>query len=342
MSTMMAKTRGRSIITRLAARESALERRMVRNLEQVETRLRECVREADDPRLAEVAGHLIAAGGKRMRPLLTLLGAEFGDPRSVGVIDAAVVSELVHTASLHHDDVMDEAVLRHGVTSVNARWGNTAAVRSGNWLLAKAAQLSAGLTSEAIPLQAEASERLVRGQMRELTGPDSTEERLYHYFGVISDKSASLISFSLRLGALQAGAPGHVGETLARYGEHLGVAFQISDDFLDIASPSGDLGKEQGKDLAVGVAGLPVLLALDDRSPADSELRELLSDPWGLRGDRHIRALALLQRSAFMDRTREIMEERLAEARSALAPLRPGPPKEALEALCDFVATRTT
>ncbi|GGZ25610.1 geranylgeranyl pyrophosphate synthase [Streptomyces poonensis] len=329
------------LITRLTMREKALERRVLRSLEQVEERLKECAREADDPRLADIVGHLIAAGGKRLRPLLTLLGAEFGDPRAAGVIEAAVVSELVHTASLHHDDVMDEGLVRHGVSSVNARWGNTVAVRSGNWLLAKAAQLSAGLTSEATPLQAEASERLVRGQLRELVGPDLPEERLSHYFGVISDKSASLISLSLRLGAVQAGAPAHVGEVLAEYGEHLGVAFQISDDLIDITSPSADLGKEQGKDLAVGVAGLPVLLVLDDVRPENGELRALLSDPGGLRGERHLRALALLQRSDAMDRARTLMDERLARARSALAALPSEPARRALDALCDFVATRT-
>ncbi|MFG2132186.1 polyprenyl synthetase family protein [Streptomyces sp. NPDC048751] len=341
MSALTARVRGRSIITRLAVRDRAWERRMQRGLEEVETRLQECVREADDPRLSEVVGHLIAAGGKRLRPLLTLLGAEFGAPRAVGVVEAAVVAELIHTASLHHDDVMDEALIRHGVTSVNARWGNTVAVRSGNWLLAKAAQLSAGLTTEAVPIQAEASERLVQGQLRELVGPALPEDRLPHYFDVIADKSASLLSLSLRLGAAQAGAPASVGEALAEYGEHLGVAFQISDDLIDIASPSADLGKEQGKDLAVGVAGLPVLLVLDGAWPGDDELRGLLSDPGGLRGERHLRALALLQRSPAMERAGRIMDERLAGARSALAALPPGPPRRALDALCDFVATRT-
>ncbi|AZM56537.1 polyprenyl diphosphate synthase [Streptomyces sp. WAC 01529] len=341
MSALAAEGRGRSIVTRLTVREKALERRMLRRLEQVEIRLLECAREADDPRLAAVVGHLIAAGGKRMRPLLTLLGAEFGDPQAAGVLEAAVFSELIHTASLHHDDVMDEALIRHGVTSVNARWGNRVAVRSGNWLLAKAAQLSAGLSTESVPLQAEASQRLVQGQLRELVGPALPEDRLSHYFGVISDKSASLISLSLRLGAVQAGAPAQVSDALAEYGEQLGVAFQISDDVLDIVSPSADLGKEQGKDLAVGVAGLPVLLVLEGVEPEDDELRALLSDPAGVRGDRHVRALALLQRSEAMSRARALMDGRLAGARAALASLPPGPPRKALDALCDFVATRT-
>ncbi|MGW0335632.1 polyprenyl synthetase family protein [Streptomyces sp. NPDC003011] len=314
---------------------------MLRNLERAETRLLECVAAVPDPRLAEVVGHLVTAGGKRMRPLLTLLGAEFGVPGAEGVVEAAVVSELIHTASLHHDDVMDEALVRHGVTSVNACWGNSVAVRSGNWLLAKAAQLSAGLTSAAIPLQAEASERLVMGQLRELTGPATAQDRLSHYFEVVSGKSASLVSFSLRLGAVQSGAPRGVDEALAEYGEHLGVAFQICDDLLDITAPSGQLGKEQGKDLMVGVASLPVLLVLDGRDPRDEELRGLLTAPGGVRGETHRRTLALLQRSGAMGGARAVMDERLARARAALADVPQGPPRRALYALCDFVASRT-
>ncbi|MET9692990.1 polyprenyl synthetase family protein [Streptomyces sp. NPDC006514] len=341
MTVLSEEVLGRSVVARLAVREKALERRMVRSLDRVEERLLACVGEASGPLLADVVGHLVTAGGKRIRPLLTLLGAEFGDPGAPGVIEAAAVSELIHTASLHHDDVMDEAVIRHGVPSVNACWGNTVAVQSGNWLLTKAAQMAAGLTSEAVPLQAEASERLVRGQLRELVGPTRPQDRLPHYFEVASDKSASLLSFALRLGAFQAGAPRGVDEALAQYGEHLGVAFQISDDLLDITAPSAQLGKEQGKDLAVGVAGLPVLLLLDAGHARDAELRALLNRPAGLEGAERDRALELLQRSEAMDHARAIMEGRLSAARAALAALPRGAARRALDALCGVVAART-
>ncbi|GAB1327054.1 polyprenyl synthetase family protein [Streptomyces sennicomposti] len=341
MPALTAGVRGRSVVARLTVRDKALERRMLRSLDRVEARLLACVGETSVPFLADVAGHLVTAGGKRLRPLLTLLGAEFGDPRAPGVVEAAVVSELIHTASLHHDDVMDEAVIRHGVTSVNACWGNAVAVRSGNWLLAKAAQLSADLTPAAVPLQAQASERLVRGQLRELVGPDGDRERLRHYFDVVADKSASLFSFALRLGALQSGAPQGVDEALARYGEHLGTAFQISDDLLDVTAPAWQSGKEQGKDLAVGVAGLPVVLVLDAGRPQDEELLALLSGPAGLNGPQRDRALGLLRRSDALDRARALMDGRLAAARSALAPLPPGAARGALDALCDVVASRT-
>ncbi|WP_447038485.1 polyprenyl synthetase family protein [Streptomyces sp. DSM 118878] len=340
MATLTAHVRGHSFFSRLAVREKRLGRRLLRDADLVEARLEECAAQATDPRVTAVVGHLVAAGGKRMRPLLTLLAAEFGTPSAPGVIDAAVVAELVHTASLYHDDVMDRAVVRHGVPSVNAQWGNAVAVKAGNWLLARAARISAGLDYTAVTLQAEVSERLIRGQMQELVGPACPDDRLSHYFGVISDKSAALLAFSLRLGALQAGAPAHIGDALGEYGEQLGIAFQISDDLIDITSSSSLLGKEQGQDLALGVCSLPVLLVLTDTDPRNDELRALLSDVAGVRGENHRRALALLRESPVLDRVRSIMDEHLDKARSALAELPAGPPRRALDALCDFVAAR--
>ncbi|MFG2718586.1 polyprenyl synthetase family protein [Streptomyces sp. NPDC048416] len=341
MSTLTTGGRVRSLVSRIVVRENGLESRLSGSLELVEKRLAECAGRAADPRVADVVGYLVAAGGKRLRPLLTLVAAEFGDPWAPGVIDAAVVAELTHAASLYHDDVMDQARIRHGVPSVNARWGNSVAVMAGNWLLAMAAQLSADLVRPALPLHAEASERLVRGQLLELVGPTANDGPLPHYFAVISHKTAALLSLSLKLGALQSGASGAVGDALAQYGEHLGVAFQISDDLLDITSSSALTGKEQGKDLSVGVAGLPALLALAGDDPRDGELRALLRSPLGVTGEDHRRALRLLRRSAALGEARAIRDQRLTMARSALRRLPAGPPRRALDTLCDVVATRT-
>ncbi|WP_404955547.1 polyprenyl synthetase family protein [Streptomyces sp. 147326] len=341
MSTLTASARVRSLVSRIVVREDKLESRLSGSLELVEKRLVECAGRASDPYVADVVGYLVAAGGKRLRPLLTLLAAEFGDAGALGVIDAAVVSELTHVASLYHDDVMDQARIRHGVPSVNARWGNSVAVMAGNWLLAMSAQLSAGLVHSAMPLHAQTSERLVRGQLLELLGPTADDGPLPHYFSVISHKTAALLSLSLRLGALQSGASADVCDALAEYGEQLGVAFQISDDLLDITSSSALTGKEHGKDLSVGVVGLPVLLALTGEDAGDEELRALLSSPTGLAGEDHRRALDLLRESAAMGQARAIRDERLAMARSALRGLPAGPPLRALDALCDVVATRT-
>ena len=312
----------------------------------VEERLRECSVEAADPFVAEVVAHLIEAGGKRLRPLLTLLGAEFG-PRErraevwEGVVNAAVVAELVHVASLHHDDVMDEAQTRHGVTSVNARWGNGVATFSGDWLLSKAAQLAAELGPDMVQLQASTSRRLVEGQMLELVGPSEQQGRLAHYLAVISGKSAALIASSLCAGALQAGAGRAETDGLAEYGEHLGVAFQIGDDLLDITAPSERLGKDRGRDLEVGVESLPVLLALDDASPQGAELRDLLTAGPGASPEVHHRTLALLCASPAMDQARIMRDDRLRQARRALTTLPDRPARHTLGSLCDFVSSRT-
>ncbi|MEU3373740.1 polyprenyl synthetase family protein [Streptomyces sp. NPDC006660] len=342
VATPDAQARGRSVLSRIAAGEDELESRLAAGLARVEERLRECAAGAADARVAEVVGYLVAAGGKRLRPLLTLVAAEFAEPGAPGVVDAAVICELVHVASLYHDDVMDQAHIRHGVPSVNARWSNSVAVMAGNWLLATSARLCADLVAQTLALHAEASARLVRGQLRELLGPGADDDPLDHYFGVVADKSATLMSLALRLGALQAGVPTAVADALAEYGEHLGVAFQIADDLLDITSSSGLSGKEQGKDLAVGVACLPVLLARADGDPRDDELRSLLSTPSGVAGEAHRRALELLRRSPAMARARTLMNERLERARSALHRLPSGPPSRALDALCDVVAHRTS
>ncbi|MGJ3561481.1 polyprenyl synthetase family protein [Streptomyces sp. INA 01156] len=165
--------------------------------------------------------------------------------RRAGAVDAAVLAELVHVSSLYHDDVIDNADTRHGAASANARWGNRRAVFAGDWLLAQAAQLACELGPHAVRMNAVTADRLVRGQMLELLGPDSGTAPLDHYFQVTAGKSASLIALSLRLGALQAGASAAYVDALAEYGEQLGLAFQISDDLLDIGAPASSSGKDR-------------------------------------------------------------------------------------------------
>jgi len=343
---LAARWRRHSIITEVTAGDPGMRRRLRRGMDAVEERLRECSVEAADPLVAEIVAHLIEAGGKRLRPLLTLLGAEFGPGERraevwEGVVNAAVVAELVHVASLHHDDVMDEAQTRHGVTSVNARWGNGVATFAGDWLLSKAAQLAAELGPAMVQLQAGTSRRLVEGQMLELIGPSGQQGRLAHYLAVISGKSAALIASSLCAGALQAGAAPAASACLAEYGEHLGVAFQIGDDLLDITAPSERLGKERGRDLAVGVESLPVLLALEDDRPQGAELRKLLAAGPGATPEARFRTLTLLCASPAVAQARVMRDDRLRQARRASSALPDGPARHALGSLCDFVASRT-
>jgi heptaprenyl diphosphate synthase len=308
----------------------------------VEKRLLDCASGAPDPRVAELTCHLAAAGGKRLRPLLVLLGAQFGEPWRDGVVDAAVIAELVHISSLYHDDVMDGAALRHGVDSANARWGERLAVAGGNWLLARAARLAAELGPDMVRFQADAASELVAGQLREMTGPADGEDPVAHFFQVTSGKTAALLSMSLGIGALQAGAPAAYGRALTECGRQLGIAFQISDDLLDLVAPAEHTGKEQGKDLAAGVPSLPVLLATADQGPAGAELRELLAaGPLDDPGDRR-RALELFETSPAPAAARAHLRQRLDRAGEALELLPPGPARRALYGLCDYVDTRVT
>ncbi|MDP9609997.1 polyprenyl synthetase family protein [Streptomyces demainii] len=363
-----------SMAMELTFGDPALTARLERGVDAAEERLRAVAAEARDPRVAEIVGHLFAPGGKRLRPLLALVGAEFGERDPSAAVPAAALAELVHVASLYHDDVMDQARTRRGVASANARWGNATAVFAGNWLLSKAARLAAELGPETIRLQSSVTNRLVMGQIRELAGPSDDGDALAHYFAVVAGKTAALIAMALQLGAVRTDAPEHVVQALAEYGEHLGVAFQIADDILDITSTSEVSGKEQGKDLAIGVASLPVLLALADERPEAEELRALLTAATAAPDDSGLpraaapddsglpraaapdgsglpravapddsglpRAATLLRRCGATAQARAIMQARLVRARSAANGLPDGPAARVLHALCDFVAHR--
>jgi len=298
---------------------------------------------SSDPLVAEAARHLMDAGGKRFRPLILALGAQFGDASRPEIIDASLVVELTHLATLYHDDVMDEAAVRRGAASANARWGNSVAILVGDYLFARAADIAASLGTEAVRLQARTFSRLVHGQIAETAGPRGSDP-IEHHLAVIEEKTASLIATSARFGGLFSGAaPEHV-EALAGYGETMGIAFQLSDDLLDIASESVQSGKTPGTDLREGIPTLPVLYALagDDTDASAVRLREILATGPITDDDLHAEALGLLRESAAMKKARETVRSYAEEARARLAPLPDGSPKTAMEALCDFIADRTS
>jgi heptaprenyl diphosphate synthase len=308
-------------------------------LARVEERLLEVV-DASHPLLREAAAHLVRAGGKRVRPLLALLAAELGDPAAPGVVDAAVVVELTHLATLYHDDVMDEATVRRGAPSANARFGNTVAILTGDYLFARASDLTAGLGTEATHLQSRTFARLVEGQIAETAGPAEGEDPVAHHLKVLADKTASLLSTSARLGALSAGADPAVVDTVARFGEAFGVAFQLSDDLIDITSETTASGKTPGTDLREGVRTLPVLLVLAGSDPGSARLRELLAGP--LTDDAlHGEALGLLRAHPATAAARDVLRTHLDEALRVAEELPPGAPREALVGLCAFTADRT-
>jgi heptaprenyl diphosphate synthase len=291
--------------------------------------------------VTEAASHLMEAGGKRFRPLLVLLAAEAGDdPDSYDVVTAACVVELTHLASLYHDDVMDEASLRRGAESANARWDNHVAILTGDFLFSKSSELTAELGPDAVRIQAQTFTQLVEGQIMETVPPGPGEDPLAHYLDVVAGKTGSLIATAARYGARFGGATREVEEALTAYGEMVGSAFQLSDDILDIASDTVESGKTPGTDLREGVPTLPVLLAQQSTDPADARLLDLLAGDL-TDDERHGEALDLLRKHPAIDEARAYVVARAQEAKDLLAVLSPGPVREALEAFADIVATRS-
>jgi heptaprenyl diphosphate synthase len=326
----------------LSVRDQALEADVQAGLAAVEEGLLEATK-SEVPFITEAAQHLVRAGGKRFRPLLVMLAAQFGDRYAPGVVPSAVVVELTHLATLYHDDVMDEAEVRRGVDSANTRWGNSVAVLTGDFLFARASHILADLGPEAVRVQAEAFERLVTGQILETAGPQDGRDPVEHYLDVLGGKTGSLVAVSCRFGAMMSGADETVVDVLTQYGERLGVAFQLADDVLDIASDSHESGKTPGTDLREGIPTLPVL-RLRERAARlglaeDVALCELLDSD--LTDDaRHARALAALRGHPALEQARRDTVRYAEEARAALAPLRECDAKAALMELCDAVVHR--
>lgn len=292
-------------------------------LAEVEVRLRAQVA-SSSLFVEDAARYLMDAGGKRFRPLLVALCANFGDPTDPCIPDAGVVVELVHLATLYHDDVIDEAAVRRGTASANLRWDNTVAILTGDYLFARASELSADLGVEVTRIMAQTIATLCEGQIREVQGsrgalpPDipTLEADLDHYLEVVSEKTASLIATSCRLGTLLSGCPRSEVEAAARYGWNLGMAFQLVDDILDIVSDHEQSGKTPGTDLREGIRTIPVLYALE-ADPGGELARLLDSDEIG--DDVIVRALQLLRESTALDRARELAAQYARAASHSLA-----------------------
>jgi len=317
--------------------------RLLGGLAAVDDMLRSVV-DHEDPFIAQASMHLSEAGGKRFRPMLTLLAAELGSGINDDVVTAATGVELTHLASLYHDDVMDEADLRRGVVSANARYGNSAAILVGDLLFGKASELVAGLGPEAVRIQAQTFVRLCSGQIRDARPAPDDVDQIDYYLSVLADKTGSLIATAARYGAMFSGCPPETIDIMSRYGERLGLAFQLADDLLDISSVSTDSGKEPGTDLREGVATLPLLLVLQSNDPTDDRLKELLGAGSDLRDDSlHGEALGLLRAHTAMDEARERTNAVALEAQDLLAPLARRLPAHSLAhdcvtALSDLVA----
>jgi heptaprenyl diphosphate synthase len=315
---------------------------VARRLEEVEVRLRDAVSHTDD--LADsVSRHLVEAGGKRTRPTLTLLAAHLGDPGRPEVLDAAVVVELTHLATLYHDDVMDSAPTRRGAPAVHALWGNNVAILTGDLLFARASRVVAGLGPQAVRIQAATFERLCLGQMHETVGPRGDQDPVEHYLQVLADKTGSLIATSGRFGAMFSGCSREVVDVLVDYGEKVGVAFQLADDVIDLTADPEVTGKTPGTDLRERVPTLPVLLARRAAAGGDTDAAtvvELLDAD--LDDDAALaEAVRALRENPVTDETRRQARRWADDAVAALDTLPDGEVRTALADLAGQVASRT-
>ena len=313
-------------------------------LDEVEERLR--IQVASSHQFVDrAARYLMDAGGKRFRPMLVGLTAHLGDPTRAEIPDAGVVVELVHLATLYHDDVIDEAVARRGTPSPNLRWDNTVAVLTGDYLFARASELSADLGVEVTRIMARTIATLCEGEIREVQGSfgalpsdvPQLDPTLEHYLEVISAKTASLVATSCRLGALLSGCDAHQVEAVTEYGWNVGMAFQLSDDILDIASDHADSGKTPGTDIREGVRTLPILYAIDE--DPGGELVGLLSGA-EIDDAAVARAVELLRGSPAMARARETARDYSTAAVGHLEPFGDRPVVKALTRLAEYAVDR--
>ncbi|MCU1407905.1 MAG: polyprenyl synthetase family protein [Glaciihabitans sp.] len=301
--------------------------------------------------LADVTSrYLLDAGGKRVRPTLTLLTAQLGQGNSDEVIRAAEVVEITHLASLYHDDVMDDADMRRGVPSAQAKWGNSVAILTGDLLFARASKLVASLGVEAIKLQADTFERLCLGQLHETIGPRPDEDPVAHYIQVLSDKTGSLIALAATMGVMFSNSPKEYTVPVEQFGEKIGIAFQLIDDVIDLSPRPEDTGKLAGTDLRSGVQTLPLLflreLAATDTNAAallERLERDSVTDSAAVKtNDADLTAaIAELRDHPVTARTRDEANRWASEAVAALAPLPDGPVKKALTRFADTVVQRT-
>lgn len=349
--------RGSSLTSSLGLAEklfsSATERRFLAaidaGLDRVEEGLLVEMAFGDD--LADVTSrYLFSAGGKRIRPSLAVLVSQLGDGATDAVIAAAQAVEITHLASLYHDDVMDEATMRRGVPSAQAKWGNNVAILTGDLLFARASTIVADLGEDAIRLQAQTFERLCLGQLHETIGPREGDDPIEHYLDVLADKTGSLISMAAKIGVMFSGAPEEYLGPVASFGEQVGVAFQIADDVIDLSPQPEATGKRAGTDLLAGVETLP-LLYLRREAQTDVDSAALLAEI-----EANVRAAVKggeVSEVDLADTVRQLREHDVtarthAEARrwstaavDALAPLPAGPVKKALTRFADRVVERT-
>ncbi|ALE93102.1 geranylgeranyl pyrophosphate synthase [Arthrobacter alpinus] len=311
------------------------------SMAKVEKVLREAISNSD-PLADATSRHLVEAGGKRIRPLLVLLAAHLGDASRPEVVQAAVVVELTHLATLYHDDVMDSAPFRRGGPTAHEVWGNTVAILTGDLIFARASILVSELGSEALGIQARTFERLCLGQLHETVGPREDEDPIEHYLSVVADKTGSLVAASGQLGAIFAGGSRQTQAVMLEYGEKVGVAFQLADDVIDVTGLKQVSGKSPGTDLREGVPTLPVLLLRKAAAAGDVSADAVLALVDGdLSSDEALaQAVAALREHPVTAQSWVVAREWSAQAIAALAPLPESVVKTALASFAEAVVSR--
>lgn len=312
----------------------ALELDVRADLARVEDGLRASI-DSREPLVRSSALHLLEAGGKRFRPMLVLLSGHLGNPAEPRLVPCAVAIELTHLATLYHDDVIDEATVRRGAPAANVAFDNRIAILAGDYLFARSSGIAADLGPVVSRVLADTIAELCEGQIMESEGSGRDDQTTEHYLTVIDKKTAALIAASCRLGAWLAGAAPATVDAAEAYGRALGMAFQLSDDVLDIAGRPEESGKVPGTDLREGVYTLPVLETLAGRASGSDKLRIALAE-----GD-VATALEILRSNGSVELAREAALDWASRARRVLSAVEPGSGRSALEQLADFVVDRT-
>jgi heptaprenyl diphosphate synthase len=327
----------RRVIPGLEAPDETLEAEIRVRLDRVEDTLNKAVR-AESDLLSASAKYLLAAGGKRFRPMLVLVAGYFGDPTDPRLIQGAAAIELTHVATLYHDDVMDEAQSRHGVPAVNVRWDNNIAILSGDFLFARASEMSSDLGPHICRLLSQTIATLCDGQIRDVSSAHKVDKTEQDHLDIIRRKTGVLMATSCRLGGLLSDASDERIEVLDAFGGSIGMAFQLSDDIMDITSSQLELGKEPGTDIREGVYTVPVLHALRHSADRD-ELRRILTTgvPDGELLDR---ALEIVRTAGSIEHARAQVSDEVARAVGLAHRLPDGPARHALVQLARFLAVR--
>jgi all-trans-nonaprenyl-diphosphate synthase len=299
----------------------------------------------DNPFIAELLGQIFRAGGKRIRPAVVLLcsHASLDDSRPFSRLHIilAVLTELIHAASLVHDDVIDSASLRRGQETVNRRWNDRVAVLMGDLLFAQASICLARIMNPVVVgIYGQVLGDLCAGEIRQMRQQFSTDLRFEDYIKKSINKTASLFAAGAHSGAILNAKPDSEIIALKEYGLNLGLCFQIVDDLLDVIGESNTMGKMAGSDLRGGVLTAPALYLLEEKSTASSRLEELVRSRTVCSDEGSEEALSLIRNSSAIERTFELAKELANKGRTSLLTIAPSNYRDSLEALLDYVLTR--